>query len=577
MTFLPIVQHELRVACRRRSAYWLRSGYGLLAIAIAFFTFLAFLDSPAQRAGVHLFRALAWLSIPYCFLCGIFCTADCVSQEKREGTLGLLFLTDLKGYDVILGKLVATSLSAFYGLLAIFPILAAPLLLGGISSGQFWCELLVLANTFLFSLATGMLVSVLSRESRRAMAATFTLMLFFAVVLPVVAILIRQFLPGYGRQVGQSLLLACPAYALQQTTRMLFVARGQTNPLWAVLVTHILTWGFLAAASWRVAGCWQERPAEGWRRRWREWRHNRTFGWPVQREQLRRQLLRVNAFYWVAARARPKPLYWRLLALVAIPWVWCSIKFGSEWFNEAVYFATAILLNCTFKFWVASEAGRNLGEQRQQGALELVLSTPLPVPEILRGQCLALRRQFLGPLSAVIAVQAIFLAASLQRESFHQNPLNPVLWLASMVLLVADVIALCWTAMWGALTVKTPNRITGVTVTRLLFAPWVLFFIILLMVNVFTMPISPEFTWRFYVGLWFGLGLLADLAFGIGAWREVHAKFRQLALQPFIPLSSQVASLFARVRAGVGSPFLPLLENQAKELLGAGNRIDRVR
>ena len=83
---------------------------------------------------------------------GVRSTADCLSEEKRDGTLGLLFLTDLKGYDVVGGKLVATSLNAFYGLTAIFPLLAIPLLMGGVTNGEFWRMALVLANTFLFSL-----------------------------------------------------------------------------------------------------------------------------------------------------------------------------------------------------------------------------------------------------------------------------------------------------------------------------------------------------------------------------------------------------------------------------------------
>ena len=94
----------------------------------------------------------------YCLAYGRRSTADCLSQEKREGTLGLLFLTDLKGHDVVLGKLVATSVRGFYGLLAVFPVLAVPLLLGGTTSGEFWRVVLVLMDTFLFSLAIGILV-----------------------------------------------------------------------------------------------------------------------------------------------------------------------------------------------------------------------------------------------------------------------------------------------------------------------------------------------------------------------------------------------------------------------------------
>jgi hypothetical protein len=35
------------------------------------------------------------------------------------------------------------------------------------------------------------------------------------------------------------------------------------------------------------------------------------------------------------------------------------------------------------------------------------------------------------------------------------------------------------------------------------------------------------------VGLWFGLGLLADLVFGLPAWWRLRTRFRRLALQRF--------------------------------------------
>ena len=80
-------------------------------------------------------------------LAGIFTTADCLSEEKREGTLGLLFLTDLKGYDIVLGKIVAASVNWFFGLLALFPVLALSLLMGGVAPGEFWRKILGLATS----------------------------------------------------------------------------------------------------------------------------------------------------------------------------------------------------------------------------------------------------------------------------------------------------------------------------------------------------------------------------------------------------------------------------------------------
>ena len=59
--------------------------------------------------GTGIFGVLKWMGMIYACGAGVFLTADCLSEEKREGTLGLLFLTDLRGHDVALGKLLATS------------------------------------------------------------------------------------------------------------------------------------------------------------------------------------------------------------------------------------------------------------------------------------------------------------------------------------------------------------------------------------------------------------------------------------------------------------------------------------
>src|SRR5690349_16142973 len=124
MMLLPIVARELRVASTRPATYRLRFFLVLMA-SFFWFLLLSMLPSamPLQR-GPTVFAAVAGLAFCFCLLSGVFLTADCLSQEKRDGTLGLLFLTELQGYDVVLGKLLATSLHAVYGLLAVFPVFA---------------------------------------------------------------------------------------------------------------------------------------------------------------------------------------------------------------------------------------------------------------------------------------------------------------------------------------------------------------------------------------------------------------------------------------------------------------------
>src|SRR5947207_1010696 len=172
MTFLPIVDRELRVAAGRPVTYWTRlvfaiAGAGIVSLALLF---AAAAQTGASGIGGWLFYFLSLLALGFSTFAGVFLTADCLSEEKREGTLGLLFLTDLKGYDVVLGKLLARSLSAAYGLLAIFPVLAITLTMGGVTAGEFWRTALVFLNTLFFSLAAGMLISTLGRADHRSMA-----------------------------------------------------------------------------------------------------------------------------------------------------------------------------------------------------------------------------------------------------------------------------------------------------------------------------------------------------------------------------------------------------------------------
>src|SRR5262249_679085 len=134
--------------------------------------------------GSVLFEILKWMSFPCVCLAGVFLTSDCLSEEKREGTLGLLFLTDLRGYDVVFGKLLANSLRAVFGLLAIFRVIGLTLLMGGVSAGEFWRMMLLLANTVFFSLALGVFISSISRDALKAMNGTLLVCLLFVLGLP---------------------------------------------------------------------------------------------------------------------------------------------------------------------------------------------------------------------------------------------------------------------------------------------------------------------------------------------------------------------------------------------------------
>ena len=58
----------------------------------------------------------------------------------------LMAMVLVTSVDVVLGKFMAMSLNAIYGLLAILPITGLPLLMGGVTGGEFWRMNLALLN-----------------------------------------------------------------------------------------------------------------------------------------------------------------------------------------------------------------------------------------------------------------------------------------------------------------------------------------------------------------------------------------------------------------------------------------------
>jgi len=554
MTFLPIVQRELRAAARRRGTYRVRLAMAATAVLVGGGILILTVAAPPQRAGLVVFQVLAGLALGFCLLYGRQATADCLSSEKREGTLGLLFLTDLKGHDVVLGKIAATSLPGFYGLMAIFPVIAVPLLMGGVTSGEFWRIVAVLIVTFLFSLGLGVFVSALSRDARRALGANLLVMLLIIGVPPAVGGIISS-LPGPGLP---AFYLSCPVYGFH----LAFDAQYKASPhlFWGCLaVIHGLTWLLVILASRIVPNSWQDRPVRnehkaGFAGRWRAW----ACGKPEARRRFRQRLLTVNAFYWLAARVQRKPdQVWIFLALVAAWWFIAWGLGGQYWVDTPAFIVTALLVNTTLKIWLAIEAGQQLAEERRIGSLEFLLSTPLTVREILHGQWRALFRQFGAPVLAVVALECLF--AAMPRRPQQSDPAG-VVFIAGVIMLIADLFALGWLGMWHGLTSKSHPRATYATITRILVLPWLLLGICSSFIAVWSAlarGVPPENSAGINFGLWFGIGILTDVGFGLWARWKLHHSFREAALRQVgveAPGTSLGKSLLSMVATSLARP-----------------------
>jgi hypothetical protein len=533
MRFLPIVDRELREGSRRRGTYWLRVRVAFQALFIGVVGFILNLLQPQLKLGTLLFWGLAGVSMLFCLLAGRRSTADCLSQEKREGTLGLLFLTDLKGYDVVLGKLAATSIAGFYALVGIFPVLAIPLLTGGITNGEFWRMVLVLVNTFFLSLAIGIFGSAVSREYRTAMAVNFILALLL-VCAPAGCGLGLLIAPSH-RYVPW-LFYSCPVFSFVSCGDISHPGVGR-DFWWSLAVTHGLGWLLTLLACWIVPRTWGDKPPPAPSRRW-HWKdlsRMLNFGSPAKCAAFRERALDENAYYWLAGRVRLKPAQvWFFVGLAMVWWIYEWFRYGAYVMSEETCICTALIINSALKLWITTEAGQRLGEDRQSGAFELLLATPLTVGDFLRGQRLALRRQFLKPLLLVTTLELALVLALNRRLSFGAQDI--LTWLAGICMLWADMTALAWVSMIAALICKNQTKAVSFTVARILVLPWVAYGAVMTGSELlYQMDLThSEPGARFGLGLWFGLGLAMDLLFGLHAWHTLKKNFRQLAVQSFL-------------------------------------------
>lgn len=530
MTVLPIVSRELRVAARRPATYWSRTIVAAVMLLLAaWLLVVSWHEAPSTQARL-LFASLGGAALFVCGLSGMMTTADTVSGEKREGTLGLLFLTPLRGYDVVLGKLCASSLTVLHGLLAITPIVALPMLLGGISAGEFVRVALTLLDTLWVSLCLALWISSMSRNEKAARGITLLGMLLLAGGLPLLGAWIEA--EAQVRDAAQWFMILSPGYAYAMAWDVMGSATWL--PYWVSMTAiHVSGWLFLALACWFTPRSWQDRPA----RSMPVGVPPRATGVTTQRMphaiRFRAHALGRNAFFWLASRPAWRPaLVWAALILLGALWVGLGIK-DDDFFAPAIFVAVALLWNGLLKAWAASEATRQLSVDRKSGSIELMLSTPITVQDIARGQWLALVRQFGWPVAVTVGAELILMGIGLNEiHGAESSTMWVAVWLSGMVVLLSDLLALYAVGLWQSVAARGPAEAAGGTGFRILALPWILFGALgagLAVADVLRVDlpmVNEEFFW---LGAWLAIALGVDVWFGLRSWHRYQRDFRTRA------------------------------------------------
>ena len=453
MTFLPIVTRELRAAARRNATYRNR----VLAAGIAFvfaISILLFESVTRMRVfgplrGKPIFDVLCWLAFVFCHFEAFRKTTDAISGEKRDGTLGLLFLTDLKGYDIVLGKLASTSLESLYGLLGILPVLGLPLLMGGVTGTVFWQSVLALVNILFFALAVGILVSSLCRKRQTVTAVT--LGIFFGVNVVPMLIPVREaglFSPW------QLMNGALDGFRS-------FPGAGFAESIGAVGLVGLLS---LIGASFAAPRFWQEGEALGAGGITGRIQSTSRL---ARKAKARTEQLNQNPILWLANRQSPSPI-WISIAIAAALCIGCVILVANT-IRPGIYLAPPLLV-----FWVlnflpllrlANKAPRFFIEARRTGSLELILSTPLGVDDILSGQRQALEKSCALPIVLVLLVEVTI--------AILTDPSGTGLMVFILVACyyVLQAFAIANAGMWFGLTCKSETAAVSRTLVLVLLLP----------------------------------------------------------------------------------------------------------
>src|SRR5678816_2250404 len=125
-----VILREMLAGARGSLQSRTRTAVGLIAIALMGAVYADM--SPDEDAGLQLYEALHATVIIMILVVAPALTADTLSRERREGTLGLLFLTPLTGAQIVSSKLFAQTLRMMTIWLASLPIAIVPLMAGGI-------------------------------------------------------------------------------------------------------------------------------------------------------------------------------------------------------------------------------------------------------------------------------------------------------------------------------------------------------------------------------------------------------------------------------------------------------------
>ncbi len=410
----PAIARELRIESRRPLNFWLRAlGAGaILAVAVIWHGD-AF--QSASELGPELFGNLNAALYIGIVLGAPLLTADCLSRERREGTLHLLFLTPLTPAGIVAAKSFVHALRALTVTAAALPIVCLSVLFGGAG----WKEGLLASMhngaALLLALGAGLVASTHTTQARWAGAAAVALsvlftLLGFAVHTLCVCALYGRLLFGNHAFDPEFLWRTFVAEPLAGTgadgywTKL--TAPMNSAHLWSWMLATLL-FVLLVATAFAVivrhaANRLRDDSRTGdWHPVVADW--IAMFGSPfilrdALRESIGRQLGR-NPIGWLHLRSTSARL---------TKWLWALAVAGGGFYMYSARVGGTDVLAIALGGGMAFAAAGSFQRERETGVMELLLVAPLSVGQIMWGRIRGLWAQFLPAVVALAAVKTTY-------------------------------------------------------------------------------------------------------------------------------------------------------------------------
>lgn len=380
MNVRPLIVRELRAEARRSNAYWLRTlAAGLLT---ALFIWSAWNFPAGAELGPLLFNSLTQgLQLAMLVIVAAL-AADSISREKRDGTLGLLFLTPLTARDIIIGKILTHVLRAVVIFIAVLPIVALPFLLGGIPIESVLLFFGVLPSMVMIAVAAGIIASVFTTEWIESIV--WAELICVALI---AAQWITQFIAARILSNRSLARLGAPVFSAVITIAVSFMGL-----VYAVVILR----SAIRFCAKRLEKSWQNETVA-------------TQPWWVK--IFSTSGFWRTAFHWDARKARDRnPIAWLQeynWSSRLTKWGWCALIFLAQWrlfLGWRQFMDYQLQLYRLVAFGIAFSAAASFRRERQTGALELLLVTPISAGQLIFGRLQGVWFHFFPAMAILVTV-----------------------------------------------------------------------------------------------------------------------------------------------------------------------------